>query len=679
MPRRVIKEPKVRESRVDLPYFHGKEDVDAYLDWEMKVEQIFTCHQVGEERKVPLATLAFQGQAMYWWTALERERRLHNDPPIAYWNELRSAMRRRHIPSYYSRELMDKLQRLQQKNMSVEEYRQKMELYLMRAGIREEERLTIARFLSGLNFDIRDRVELLPYRDLDDLVQLCIRVEQQNLRKNSLKGKTQANSYIKNDYKREGQYDSSKSSSKGQEKEKENDKNVVTSSSKTSDIKCFKCLGRGHIASQCPTKKVMILRGQDIYSSLDESSSTTSSDSETSEEDHQIEKLYPVDGDLLMVKRLLGSQPSLTTIPHPHPYKLHWLNEGEELEVNQQVKVKFSIGDYKDKVLCDVIPMEACHILLVFEDQKQMKRKRNKERKEGKSVEEGDSTKTFVTKESYFMTKQDLKRTLFIHKSLDSYPNAATYLKVENEEQNEFQVKNSSQLRDIVKKEWTIPSVTPYTTSLKVHKEGSISLDFIKHPIFGLHCLVDITCNNLYSMLDLMGSSYFFELNMFPSLQDKNRLYDYEYLINNQIQNCLGRFLVVFSLYFRKSLGYHLGYFRQDIVVFKNQSFHCLSHSVLTFLGFTSRLCLEEEPISRESNILSFFVRLDTRTPLRIHDLFSYHVTSYSLHVLYVGVNFSSSIHPRDLRTNPFQEGGDDGIMLWSARGDILKDPRGVG
>nr|KYP32558.1 hypothetical protein KK1_046734 [Cajanus cajan] len=185
----------------------------------MKVEQIFTCHQVGEERKVSLATLAFQGQAMYWWTTLVRERRLHNDPPIEYWNDLRSAMRRRHIPSYYSRELMDKLQRLQQENMSVEEYRKKMELYLMRAGIREEERLTIARFLSGLNFDIRDRVELLPYRDLDDLVQLCIRVEQQHLRKNSFKkDKTHSSSYVKKDYKREGQfskYDSSKNFGKG--------------------------------------------------------------------------------------------------------------------------------------------------------------------------------------------------------------------------------------------------------------------------------------------------------------------------------------------------------------------------------------------------------------------------------------------------------------------------------
>ena len=30
---------------------------------------------------------------------------------------------------------------------------------------------------------MKDKVELLPYRDLDDLVQLCIRVEQQLKRK----------------------------------------------------------------------------------------------------------------------------------------------------------------------------------------------------------------------------------------------------------------------------------------------------------------------------------------------------------------------------------------------------------------------------------------------------------------------------------------------------------------
>ena len=51
-----------------------------------------------------------------------------------------------------------------------------MELLFSRAGLREEERTSIARFLSGLNI-VRDKVELLPYRDLDELVQICIRVE----------------------------------------------------------------------------------------------------------------------------------------------------------------------------------------------------------------------------------------------------------------------------------------------------------------------------------------------------------------------------------------------------------------------------------------------------------------------------------------------------------------------
>jgi len=68
--RRQRKEHTPREYRVDLPYFHGKDYVKAYLNWEMKVEQPFACHQVNKEGKVPLATLNFQGYATYWWTSL---------------------------------------------------------------------------------------------------------------------------------------------------------------------------------------------------------------------------------------------------------------------------------------------------------------------------------------------------------------------------------------------------------------------------------------------------------------------------------------------------------------------------------------------------------------------------------------------------------------------------------
>jgi len=51
-------------------------------------------------------------------------------------------------------------------------------------------------------------------------------------------------------------------------------------------------------------------------------------------------------------------------IPHPRPYKLHWINDGRDINVKNQVKVKLSVGNYVDDVLCDIVPMEACHVLL---------------------------------------------------------------------------------------------------------------------------------------------------------------------------------------------------------------------------------------------------------------------------------------------------------------------------
>ena len=55
---------------------------------------------------------------------------------------------------------------------------------------------------------------------------------------------------------------------------------------------------------------------------------------------------------------------NLLTLKHPKPYNLQWLNNCGEVKVNKQVLVSFSIGRYKDEVLCDVAPMHAGHILL---------------------------------------------------------------------------------------------------------------------------------------------------------------------------------------------------------------------------------------------------------------------------------------------------------------------------
>ena len=54
----------------------------------------------------------------------------------------------------------------------------------------------------------------------------------------------------------------------------------------------------------------------------------------------------------------------MPTCKHPRPYKLQWLNDSGEVRVNKQVLVAFSIGKYEDEVLCDVVPMQAGHLLL---------------------------------------------------------------------------------------------------------------------------------------------------------------------------------------------------------------------------------------------------------------------------------------------------------------------------
>jgi len=277
-----------------------------------------------------------------------------------------------------------------------------MELYMMRASIREDETTTIARFLSGLNLEIRDRVELLPYRDLNDLIQLCIKIEQQILRKTSSRREsTYPSSYPKKEYRKEREDNMSRE--KPKETSKSLGKDVITPQPRSRDTKCFKCFGRGHIAAQCPNRRTIFLRGKDEYTSQSDVAS-----GEEEEEKENNEGVYPCEGELMMIRRTLNNQPkmiqetqrenifhtrckvfenicslivdsgsccnccslrmveklSLQVVPHPKPYKLQWINEGGELTVDKQVKVEFYVENYKDNILCDVVTMEACHILL---------------------------------------------------------------------------------------------------------------------------------------------------------------------------------------------------------------------------------------------------------------------------------------------------------------------------
>ncbi|RDX72946.1 hypothetical protein CR513_47508, partial [Mucuna pruriens] len=156
---------------------------------------------------------------------------------------------------------------------------------------------------------------------------------------------------------------------------------------KNSNIKCFKCLGKGHI-DNCPNKRSTIIQDDGIVdsaSSIDESSSISDSNasSEYSPNDegdllirenifhlhcHILGQLFSIiiDGDSSVNVAIssLVEKPKLPTLAHPRPYKLQWLNDEGELVVTKQVFLSFTLGKYEDKMLCDVVPMEVTHILL---------------------------------------------------------------------------------------------------------------------------------------------------------------------------------------------------------------------------------------------------------------------------------------------------------------------------
>jgi hypothetical protein len=54
----------------------------------------------------------------------------------------------------------------------------------------------------------------------------------------------------------------------------------------------------------------------------------------------------------------------MESIVHPIPYRVSWLQKGHQVNVTKQCLVEFKIGGYKDEILCDVIPMDVCHLLL---------------------------------------------------------------------------------------------------------------------------------------------------------------------------------------------------------------------------------------------------------------------------------------------------------------------------
>ena len=122
--------------------------------------------------------IEFTDYAIIWWDQLVTNRRRYRERPISTWDELKTAMRHRFVPTNYYCELCRRLQGLTQGNKSVEDYYKEMEVVMISANIQEDRETTMARFLQGLNSDIANVVELQHYVEIEYMVHMPIKIEK---------------------------------------------------------------------------------------------------------------------------------------------------------------------------------------------------------------------------------------------------------------------------------------------------------------------------------------------------------------------------------------------------------------------------------------------------------------------------------------------------------------------
>jgi hypothetical protein len=304
--------------------------------------------------------------------------------------------------------------------MTVKEYTKEFYKLNIRAGHQESDDEKVARYLNGLRYDIQDELSMVTICTVEDAYQMALKAEEKLSRKQGQRGrgrsqprgKTVAQERTqkpKEDWKRpQGKAEKGGTSQQRQQnaepRRQQDDQQGGYADANTFPhtrgrgrgrggiITCFTCGKDGHKAVDCPDRKPDKSEAH-ITEAQRRDDGNEDADNEISLGMHKIllkpekevesavqrSRLFRMactakdrkckvivdsgsTGNLIsteMVEKL-----ELTMTKHPSPYKVSWLQKGHRVSVTKQCLVKFKIGNYHDEILCDVIPMDVCHILL---------------------------------------------------------------------------------------------------------------------------------------------------------------------------------------------------------------------------------------------------------------------------------------------------------------------------
>ncbi|KAH1202188.1 hypothetical protein GmHk_17G048706 [Glycine max] len=149
----------------------------------MKIQHAFSFNDYPKEQKVKLAVATFSDYALVWWKKNQREMKREEGREIDTWTEMRRVMQKRYVPTIYSRTMWQKLQRLSQGSLTVEEHYKKMEMALVRANIEEDTKVVRDGFTNKISFQHHDQKIILKPLSLrevcDDQIRMGEKKEQE--------------------------------------------------------------------------------------------------------------------------------------------------------------------------------------------------------------------------------------------------------------------------------------------------------------------------------------------------------------------------------------------------------------------------------------------------------------------------------------------------------------------
>eukprot|EP00253_Pinus_taeda_P009358 PITA_09358 len=342
----------------EIPNYDGSLSADVLLDWVSELDKYFENEEISEDKRVIFVATKLKGHAALWWDSVQADRRRMNKLPIRKWPRMVAKLKGRFLYKDYQVELYRRVQNLKQKVMNVQEYTEEFYRVNLHAGYTEDTPEKTTRYVNGLRMEILDEISILSPRSVEEAFQSAIKAEeknQQETEKQKRERKWQRTRTVLRCHKwghrsfecPEAEHVGQRGAFVAQPEEAEAQPWEIENVAETGEALILnKVLLKPAKEKAEQTQRKALFRT--VCKSLGKCCKLII-------ESESTDNLVATE----MVEKL-----GLKRLKHPMPYKMSWLQKGHQLLVDEQCDVEFHIGKYHDTVVCDIMPMDVCHILL---------------------------------------------------------------------------------------------------------------------------------------------------------------------------------------------------------------------------------------------------------------------------------------------------------------------------